>query len=412
MDRVHRPRRAVVTGIGVICAIGHNVREFEDSLRAGRDGRGPMHSPEENGEPWYLRFTHAAQIHDYVPTDHFALKEADMLDRFAQLAVVAAREAVSHSGIEWTPELRETTAIVTGSCIGGQTTEDRGFVEVYKRGRPRPHPMTIPKTMANAGASAISMELGITGPAFTVATACASSAHAIGQALSMIRSGMCDVTLAGGSEATFSPGILMAWESMRVVSPTFCRPFSRDRNGMMLGEGGAMLVIESLEHAEARGAKPLAEIAGVGMSSDAHHVTQPSAEGAARAIARALNDAGIGPEQVGYVNAHGTGTLVNDVTETRALHQAFGDHAVRLAVSSTKSMHGHTLGAAGAIESAAAILALREGFLPPTIHYNERDPECDLAYVPNLGRAWDGEYAMSNSFAFGGLNAVLVLRRL
>ena len=220
------------------------------------------------------------------------------------------------------------------------------------------------------------------------------------------------VVIAGGSEATFSPGILMAWESMRVVSPTVCRPFSRDRNGMMLGEGGAIMVIESLEHAEARGAKPLAEIAGVGMSSDAHHVTQPSAEGAARAITRALKDAGIGPEQVGYVNAHGTGTTVNDATETRALHQAFGDHAARLAVSSTKSMHGHTLGAAGAIESAAAILALRNGFLPPTIHYNERDPECDLDYVPNQVRAWDGEYAMSNSFAFGGLNAVLVLRRL
>ena len=404
--------RVVVTGIGVTCAIGRNVEEFRQALREGRDGRVPMHSPDANAEPWDLRFTHAAQMHDYVPTEHFAPKEADMLDRFAQLAVVAAREAVKQSGIEWTPELRETTAVVTGSCIGGQTTEDRGFVEVYKRGRPRPHPMTIPKTMANAGASAICMEQGITGPAFTVATACASSAHAIGQALSMVRSGMCDVAVAGGSEATFSPGILMAWESMRVVSPTICRPFSKDRNGMMLGEGGAILVIESLEHAQARGAKPLAEIAGVGMSSDAHHVTQPSAEGAARAIARALKDAGIGPEQIGYVNAHGTGTLVNDVTETRALRQAFGDHAGRLAVSSTKSMHGHTLGAAGAIESAAAILALREGFLPPTINYSEPDPECDLDYVPNQLRAWDGEYAMSNSFAFGGLNAVLVLRRL
>lgn len=405
-------RRAVVTGIGVICATGRNLKEFGDSLRAGRDGRVPMHSPDPAAEPWDLRFTHAAQLHDYSPADHFAPKEADMLDRFAQLAVVPAREAVRQSGIEWTPGLREATAIVTGSCIGGQTTEDRGFVEVYKRGRPRPHPMTIPKTMANAGASAISMEYGITGPAFTVATACASSAHAIGQALAMVRSGMCDVAIAGGSEATFSPGILMAWESMRVVSPTVCRPFSRDRNGMMLGEGGAMLVIESLDHARARGARPLAEVAGVGMSSDAHHVTQPSAEGAARAISRALRDAGVAPEQIGYVNAHGTGTTVNDVTETRALHQAFGGHAPRLAVSSTKSMHGHTLGAAGAIESAAAILALRDGFLPPTINYNQPDPECDLDYVPNHSRAWDGEYALSNSFAFGGLNAVLVLRRV
>ena len=335
-----------------------------------------------------------------------------MLDRFAQFAAVAAREAVKQSGIAWTPELRESTTIVTGSCIGGQTTEDKGFVEVYRRGRPRPHPMTIPKTMANAGASAISMEFGITGAAFTVATACSSSAHALGLASNMVRSGMCDVAIAGGSEATFSEGILLAWEAMRVVSPTVCRPFSRDRNGMMLGEGGAIMIVESLEHAEARGAKPLAEIAGFGMSSDAHHVTQPSSEGAARAITRALADARIGAEQIGYVNAHGTGTTVNDATETRALHLAFGPHAERVAVSSTKSMHGHTLGAAGAIESAAAILALREGFLPPTIHYNERDPECDLDYVPNQTRAWDGEYAMSNSFAFGGLNAVVVLKRL
>jgi nodulation protein E len=228
----------------------------------------------------------------------------------------------------------------------------------------------------------------------------------------MVRSGMCDVAVAGGSEATFSEGVLLAWEAMRVVSPTVCRPFSKDRNGMMLGEGAAMLVIESLEHAEARGARPLAEIAGFGMSSDAHHVTQPSAEGAARAISRALADARLAPGAIGYVNAHGTGTTVNDATETWAVHLAFADHASRLAVSSTKSMHGHTLGAAGAIESAATILALRDKFIPPTIHYTEPDPECDLDYVPNESRGWDGEYAISNSFAFGGLNAVLVLRRL
>jgi nodulation protein E len=405
-------RRAVVTGIGVLCAIGRNVTEFRDSLRLGRDGASPLHNPEPGGAPWNMRFTTAAQVRDYNATDHFDPKTADMLDRFAQFAVVAGREAIRNSGIEWTPELRDTTAIVTGSCIGGQSTEDKGFVEVYRRGRPRPHPMTIPKTMANAGASALAMEFGITGPSYTVATACASSNHAVGLAANMVRSGMCDVALAGGSEATFSEGVLLAWEAMRVVSPTVCRPFSKDRNGMMLGEGAAMLVIESLEHAQARGAQPLAEIAGFGMSSDAHHVTQPSAEGAARAITRALADARLAPETIGYVNAHGTGTTVNDATETWALHLAFGDHARRLPVSSTKSMHGHTLGAAGAIESSATILALREGFIPPTIHYSEPDPECDLDYVPNASRAWDGEYAISNSFAFGGLNAVLVLRRM
>ena len=239
-----------------------------------------------------------------------------MIDRFAQFAVVAAREAVVQSGIEWTQELRESTAIVTGSCVGGQSTENQGFWDVYKMGKTRVHPMTIPKTMANAGASAISQEFGITGPAFTISTACSSSAHAIGQAFSMVRSGMSDVAVTGGSEAPFSYGILKAWEAMRVVSPTVCRPFSKDRNGMILGEGGAMLVIESRDHALARGAKPIAEIVGFGMSSDAHHITQPSAEGAAKAVRMALKDAAIAPDQIGYINAHGTGTTVNDITET------------------------------------------------------------------------------------------------
>jgi nodulation protein E len=266
--------------------------------------------------------------------------------------------------------------------------------------------------MANAGASAISLEYGITGPAFTISTACASSAHAIGQAFNMVRFGMCDVAITGGSEATFSHGILKAWEAMRVVTPTVCRPFSRDRNGMILGEGAAMMLIENLDFARARGAAPIAEIVGFGMSSDAHHVTQPSAEGAAKAMRLAICSARIGPEQIGYVNAHGTGTIMNDSTESRALHLVFGDHASRLAISSTKAMHGHTLGAAGALESVATILSTTNGFLPPTIHFTAADPECDLDCIPNEARTTDVEYALSNSFAFGGLNAVLALRRM
>jgi nodulation protein E len=401
-------RRVVITGIGVICATGRNRCEFLGALQNGRCGVGHI----DGAEAWDLRFQCGAQVKGFDPFDYMTPKEADMIDRFAQFAVVAAREAVVHSGIEWTPELRDTSAIVTGSCVGGQATENQGFYDVYKMGKPRVHPMTIPKTMANAGASAISLEYGITGPVYTIATACSSSAHALGQALMMVRSGMCDFAIGGGSEAPFSHGILKAWEAMRVVSPTVCRPFSRDRNGMMLGEGAAMLTLEALDHALARGARPIAEIVGFGMSSDAHHVTQPSSEGAAKAIRLALKDAGIGPEQIGYVNAHGTGTTVNDVTETRALHLAFGDHAGKLAISSTKAMHGHTLGAAGAIESTAAIMALANGFVPPTIHYNERDPECDLDYVPNCARRADFEYALSSSFAFGGLNAVLVYKRI
>jgi len=401
-------RRVVVTGIGVISAIGRNRDEFRCALREGRGGAGPI----SNIECADLRFQNGAEVREFNPCDHFGAKEADMIDRFAQFAVVSAREAVAQTGLEWTPELRETAAIVTGSCVGGQSAEDQGFQEVYKLGKPRVHPMTIPKTMANAGASAISLEFGITGPAFTISTACSSSAHAIGQAFSMVRSGMADIAITGGSEAPFSYGMLKAWEAMRVVSPTVCRPFSKDRNGMILGEGAAMLVIESLDHARARGASPIAEIAGFGMSSDAHHITQPSADGAAKAIRMALRDAGIAPEAIGYVNAHGTGTTVNDATETRALHLAFGDHAKRLAISSTKAMHGHTLGAAGAIECAAAILAITGGVLPPTINFNEPDPGCDLDYIPNQAREANIEYALSSSFAFGGLNAVLVLRRM
>jgi nodulation protein E len=401
-------RRVVVTGIGVVCGLGRNRQEFEAGLRTGRCGIGPI----TTAECLDLRFRSGAEVKCFNSADHFSLKEADMIDRFAQFAVVAAREAVTHSGIEWTGDLRENASIVTGSCVGGQSTENQGFWDVYKMGRTRVHPMTIPKTMANAGASAISLEFGITGPAFTISTACSSSAHAIGQAFSMVRTGMSDFAIAGGSEAPFSYGILKAWEAMRVVSPTVCRPFSKDRNGMVLGEGAAMLILEPLDRALARGAKPIAEIAGFGMSSDAHHITQPSAEGAAKAIRMALKDAGIAPEQIGYINAHGTGTTVNDATETCALHLAFGEHAARLAISSTKAMHGHTLGAAGAIESAAAILSIASGILPPTIHFNEHDPECDLDYIPNCPRHADVEYALSNSFAFGGLNAVLALRRI
>jgi nodulation protein E len=265
--------------------------------------------------------------------------------------------------------------------------------------------------MANAGASHISMEFGITGPSYTISTACSSAGHAIGQAFWMVRNGLTDLALAGGSEAPFSFGILKAWEAMRVVSPETCRPFSKDRRGMVLGEGAAMLVLEPLEAALARGATVHAEIVGFGMSSDACHITQPSADGAAKAMRAALRDAGLAPEAIGYVNAHGTGTLANDATETAALKAVFGAHAGKLAVSSTKSMHGHALGAAAALECLATVLALRDGVLPPTANYNVPDPECDLDVIPNHARHAQVEWAISNSFAFGGLNAVLALRK-
>jgi nodulation protein E len=265
--------------------------------------------------------------------------------------------------------------------------------------------------MGNAGASQISIEFGITGPSYNISTACSSSNHAIGQAYWMVRGGGAEIAITGGSEAIFSLGFLKAWEAMRVVSPDTCRPFSKDRTGMILGEGGAMLVLEPLERAVARGARIYAEVIGFGMSADASHITLPSAEGASRAMRGALRDAGIAAEQVGYINAHGTATQANDPTETAAIRAVFGAHADKLAVSSTKSMHGHALGAAGALEAIATVLALRNGVLPPTANYREADPECDLDVIPNESRKADIEMAISNSFAFGGLNAVLAFRK-
>ena len=387
--------------------MGRTVSETAESLRAGRSGIGPI----ESADVSQLRFQNGAEVRGYTHQPYFDDRRADFIDRFAQFAVIAAREAVADSGIEWTPDLRETAAIITGSCVGGQSTEDIGFHEVYKLGHNRVHPLTIPKTMANAGASHISMEFGITGPSFTISTACSSSGHAIGQAFEMIRTGKTDLVLAGGSEATFSFGILKAWEAMRVVSPDTCRPFSKDRRGMILGEGGAMLVLEPLEAAVARGARIHAEIVGFGMSSDACHITQPSSDGAVRAMRVALRDAGLRPEQIGYINAHGTGTAANDKSEAAAIRAVFGAHADSLPVSSTKSMHGHLLGAAGALECLATVLALRDGELPPTANFNEYDPECDLDVIQNQARQLQVEWALSNSFAFGGLNAVLALRR-
>ena len=399
-------RRVAITGAGVICALGRNTAEFAESLRQGRCGIGPIQSTDVS----QIRFQNGAEVKGYVHAPYFDDRRADFLDRFAQFALIAAREAVADAAIEWTPELRESAAIVTGSCVGGQSTEDIGFHEVYKLGHNRVHPLTIPKTMANAGASHISMEFGITGPSFTISTACSSAGHAIGQAYWMVRSGAADLAITGGSEAPFSFGILKAWEAMRVVSPDTCRPFSIGRRGMILGEGAAMLVLEPLEAARARRARIHAEIVGFGMSADAGHITQPSAEGAARTMRAALRDAGLAAEQIGYINAHGTATQANDAAETAAIRAVFGAHAQRLAVSSTKSMHGHALGAASALECLATAIALRDGVLPPTANFTGPDPECDLDVIPNEARAVRVEYALSNSFAFGGLNAVLALR--
>jgi nodulation protein E len=399
-------RRVAVTGIGVISSLGLDLQSFWNAVSQGRSGIRPI----ELIDRTQIRFQNGAEVPGYNPSAYFDDKEIGLLDRFAQFGVIAAREAVKDSGLAWNRDLGERTAIVTGSCVGGQTTEDEGFVGLYKNGSNRVNPFTIPRTMENAAASRISLEMGIVGPTYTVSTACSSANHAIGQAFWMLRSGLVDLAICGGSEAVFSVGFLKAWEAMRVVSPDTCRPFSKDRRGLILGEGGAMLVLEPLDEARARGARIYAEIAGFGMSSDAHHITQPSPDGAARAIRSALRDGGMAPEQIGYINAHGTATQANDATETTAIRSVFGPYADKLPVSSTKSMHGHALGAAGAIEAAATVMALRCGVLPPTANYTTPDPSCDLDVIPNMPRKTHVEAALSNSFAFGGLNAVLAFR--
>jgi nodulation protein E len=398
-------RRVAITGLGTICALGKNVPEFWERLAGGC----PAIHPIEGIEVSQLRFQLGAQVRGYDPAAHFGQRQ-DLLDRFAQFGVIAAREAIADAAISITPDLSPHTAVIAGSSLGGQSTEDAGFEEIYRRGGARVHPLTIPKAMMNASVSQICMELGITGPAMTISTACASASHAIGQAFWMVRSGLVDLAITGGSEAPFSFGVLKAWEAMRVVAPDPCRPFSKERKGMTLGEGAAMLVLEPLDRARQRGATIYGEIAGFGMSSDAHHITQPTEAGPAQAMRSALADAGLPPGAVGYINAHGTGTPVNDVVETRAIQAAFGEHAVHVRVSSTKSMHGHALGAAGALEAVATVLALYHQTIPPTCNFTAPDPECNLNLVVNRAELRAAEYALSNSFAFGGLNAVLAFR--
>ena len=399
-------RRVAITGLGVISALGNGVPEFWDKLSSGVPGIAPIRLVDCSR----MRLQKGAEVKDFDPAAHFDPSRLSLLDRFAQFALVSAREAIQNAGIEFDAETKKRTAIVTGSSVGGQTTQDEQFIELYRNSRDRVHPFTIARTMANGGASHISMEFGITGPVFTTSTACSSSNHAIGNAFWMVRNGQADVAITGGSECPFSYGFLKAWESLRVVSPDTCRPFSKNRSGMILGEGGATLILEEFEHAKSRGARIYGEIVGLGMSSDAGNIMAPSADGAAAAMLRAIEDAGVPADAIGYINAHGTATPANDSTETRAIRQQFSSHAGKIAISATKSMHGHALGAAGAIEAVATVLALKHGLVPPTANYQEPDPECDLDYVPNASRKLSVEYALSNSFAFGGLNAVLIFR--
>jgi nodulation protein E len=401
-------RRVAITGMGSISALGHDAGAQWRAMREGISGIGPMETiPTEQ-----LNIKIAAEVRGYDPLKFFEQKRLGILDRVSQFALIAAREAVAQSGLSFRDDgLGERTACIVGTGVGGENTHNEQSRRFYAENNPRVHPLTIVRMMANAPTSQITMEYGVTGPSFAVVSACASANHAMSQAFEMIRSGKADFAITGGTEACITVTTVKAWEAVRVTADDTCRPFSKQRRGMVLGEGAGIFVLEELEHARKRGATILAEFVGYGMSADAGDIVMPSETGAARAISSALNDAKLNPSDVGYINAHGTATPANDPTETRALRRVFGAAANALAVSSTKSMHGHALGAAGAIELVAVVGALREGVIPPTANFVDPDPECDLDYVPNTAREKSVDAALSNSFAFGGLNSVIALKR-
>ena len=402
-------RRVAITGMGAISSLGHDAAANWAAMREGRSAIGPI----TNISTELLLIKIAAEVRDYDPLKHFDAKRLIMYDRVSQFAMIAAREAIKQSGLEFRASGNgERTACIIGTGIGGENTHDEQSRRFYGDKNPRVHPLTIVRLMANAPACQVTMEHGLTGPAFAVVSACASANHAMSQAFEMVRSGKVDFAVTGGSEACITVPCVKAWEAVRVTADDTCRPFCKQRRGMVLGEGAGIFVLEEYEHAVRRGATILAEFAGAGMSADASDLVLPSEAGASKALSGALADARLAPEDVDYINAHGTGTPANDPTESKAIRRVFGAHAGKLAVSSTKSMHGHALGAAGAIELVAAIGALREGVVPPTANFIDPDPECELDYVPNTAREKPVRAALSNSFAFGGLNSVIALKRV
>lgn len=399
--------RVVISGIGVISALGNTHPQFWSQLISGACGVSTIQQLDCSD----MRFNIGAEVKSYASETYFTPKQINWLDRFAQFALISAGEAIQDAGLDQETISQIPTAVITGSCLGGQGTEDSAFHRLYQQNIKRGNPNVIPNVMANAGASHIAANYGISGPAYTVSTACASSTHAIGQAYWLVRNGLVKRAITGGSEAPFSAGHLRAWEALRVVSPDVCRPFSKNRNGMVLGEGGAMMVLETLESAEQRGAPIYAEIIGFGMSADATHLTDPNTLGQQGAIKSALQDSHIDAEQVNYINAHGTGTLANDHIESSTIRTMFPQAKEHLLVSSTKGAHGHLLGATGAVEAISTVLAIKHQVIPPTINFLEQDEQCDIPLVTNAAQQHPVEYAMSSSFAFGGLNAILLFKK-
>lgn len=398
-------RRVVVTGLGAVTAAGLNVAASWDAIVAGQSAIAPLDHPMRDK----LTVPVAAQVKNFDPAVYLGAKAAGRLDRISQLAVVAAREAMADSGLALTPALSARTMCIIGVAVGGVTTWDDNAKNIYAENRTRVPPLSIPKFMWNAPASQISMDLGSRGMCFAIASACASGTHATGVAFQAVRSGAADVAVTGGAESCMTFMTLLAWEAMRVLADDTCRPFAKNRRGLVLGEGSAILVIEELEHAKARGARIYAEITGFGSNADAADLTSPDPDSVLRAMHLALEDAGLHPADIGYVNAHGTGTAMNDAVESAAIKKLFAG-ALPL-VSSIKGVVGHSLGAAGAIEAMATALTLHHQLVPPTANSDEPDPEIGLDVVADGARNIDLTHALSNSFAFGGLNAVLAMRR-
>ena len=408
-------KRVVITGLGVVSPIGNGLTALSQQVFSGASGVKKIDAPFAEKLDCKL----AAQA-KFDPAEHFSKHSYSMLDRTSQMALHTSIEAVKHAGLNITEDMLPRMGVYVGTGMGGASSVEEGYVRLFKDGASRLKPFTVLMGMNNAAASAIALDLQITGPNQTFSTACSSSAVAIGEAARLIRHGYADVMLAGGAEAMITFGTIKAWEALRTLAEEdeldvrrSCKPFSLNRSGLVLGEGAAMLVLESLEHAQVRGATIIAELVGYGTANDSGHITQPSIKGQAATMQAALNDAKIAPHAIDYINAHGTGTQMNDATETAAIKQVFGAHAYKLSVSSTKGAHGHLMGAAGALEAVISLLALNKNTLPPTINLATPDPTCDLDYVPNIAKQLPYlDCVMSNSFAFGGTGATLIFKKL
>jgi len=408
-------RQVVVTGVGLVCALGIGTEQVWQKLLSGASGVGPITQFDPTGFDCRI----AAEIRDFDPLNWVAKKDVKKMGRFIQVAVAATDFAMRMSQLEVTPAIADLTGVYVASGIGGFDVIEREHIKLLEGGPGRISPFFIPSAIINLASGTISIRYGARGPNSATATACSASAHAVGDSFRLIQRGDAEVMICGGSEAAVTPMGIGGFAAMKALSTRnddplrASRPFDAQRDGFVVGEGAGIVILESLEHAQRRGAAILAEIVGYGMTGDAHHITQPAGDGdgAFRVMCAALRDAKVHPQQVGYVNAHGTSTPLGDAIETVAVKRAFGEHASKVAVSSTKSMTGHLLGGAGGLEAGISVLALRRQILPPTINYEQPDPACDLDYVPNQARKAEVEYALSNSFGFGGTNAALLFKR-